>query len=196
MKKVLSLLVAYVFFQTQSWALVGGPVYPGGNLSLIGTYAGVLIPDSPQTGTSLSGKALAPTVTSIGLFTLSVPSLGLASGTTVFFVNGDPYTGTISGVADPDKSTLVGIVKTTSDFFFTDTAFPGQQFFIFATGNIQADIFSNSTVQTGGQTSTSTRILGTSTVSVSGGGPGYDGAFTYIVDGFKQDSTSSTATGG
>ena len=51
---------------------------------------------------------------------------------------------------------------------------------------------STSTVTASGATSTATRIEGTAAISVSGGGPGYDGAFTYLVDGFKQSDTPST----
>ncbi len=44
MKQVLSLLVAFVFLQVQSWALSGGPVYPSNSTSVsVEHAAGTLI---------------------------------------------------------------------------------------------------------------------------------------------------------
>ena len=126
MNRVLSLLVAYVFLQTQAWALSGGPVYENeGTLTLTGTYAGVIVPDAPQTGQSLSGEPIPPEITSIGLFSIGVPGTGLASGALVFFVNGDAFTGTITGVADPGKGTFVGLIDAISNFILVDPNFPG-----------------------------------------------------------------------
>ena len=191
MNRVLSLLVAYVFLQTQAWALSGGPIYPGQGTTLTGTYAGVLVPDVPQTGTSLSGTPLPASITSIGLFSIGVPDVGIAQGALIFFVNGDAYSGTISGIADPGKGTFVGLIDATSNFFLVDANFPGVNFQIFAAGNIAAEILNK-----GGSTPSvgSTRLEGTAVVNVSGGGPGYDGVFTYLVDGYKQSDTATTTT--
>lgn len=192
MNRVLSLLVAYVFLQTQAWALSGGPIYPGTGTTLTGTYAGVLVPDVPQTGNSLSGQPLPSNITSIGLFSVGVPDVGIASGALIFFVNGDSYSGTISGIADPGKGTFVGLVDAISNFILVDPNFPGVEFRIFAAGNIDAEILNK-----GGTNSSapgSTRLEGTAVVNVSGGGQGYDGVFTYLVDGYKQSDTATTTT--
>src|SRR5687768_12831352 len=106
MNKVLSLLLAFVFLQTQSWALSGGPVFTSGaagQISLIGVYAGALLPsgnESEDNGTN-----------GLGLFALSVPETGLGTGDFVYFSEGRTFTGTITGVADPDEGTLVGLLK-------------------------------------------------------------------------------------
>ena len=192
MNRVLSLLVAFAIFETQAWATSGGPVYPGGGTTLTGTYAGVLVPDVPQTGTSLSGQPLPSNITSIGLFSIGVPTVGIASGALIFFVNGDSYSGTISGIADPDKGTFVGLIDATSNFFLFDPNFPTIPFSIFAAGNIEAEILDKS--NTSPPAPGAVRIEGTAVVNVSGGGPGYDNVFTYLVDGYKQSDTATTAT--
>jgi hypothetical protein len=50
----------------------------------------------------------------LGLFSFSIPTSGLATGTVVIFVAGRTFTGTISGIGDPNKSTLKGIVRSTT----------------------------------------------------------------------------------
>lgn len=196
MNRVLSILVLFVFLQTQAWALVGGPVYPTGTTtstsSLTGTYAGVLVPDVPQTGQSLSGQPIPASITSIGLFTVGVPDVGLAQGAIVFFVNGDAYSGTITGVADPGLGTLVGIIDAQSNFILFDPNNPTVNFRIFAAGNLQTTITGNAPVTT--INAGATRVDGTAAVNVSGGGPGYDGAFTYTVTGYKQSDTATIIT--
>jgi hypothetical protein len=195
MKKVLSLLLAFVFIQTQAWALSGGPVFSTGSgaISLVGTYAGVLIPDSVQPGNSLSGRPLPVSVSSVGLFSLGIPATGLSTGATIFFVNGDAFVGTITGVADPGKASFRGIIQTRSNFALVDPAFPDVDFRIFASGSLKADIFTSTDTVAGAGVG-STRLEGTAVVNVFGGGPGYDGTFTYSLDGFKQSETASSTT--
>ena len=113
MNKVLSLLLAFVFLQTQSWALSGGPNYSSGTqagqISLIGVYAGALLPAGVDEST---GEETGELVSNgLGLFALSVPETGLGVGQFVYFSEGRTFTGTITGVADPDRGTLTGLLK-------------------------------------------------------------------------------------
>jgi len=114
MKNVLSLLVAFVFVQTQCWALSGGPVYSGNQAAVTGIYAGVL------TGVTTTGDILGAGTTttsvgtnSIGLFLITVPQTGFATGTTALFFEGTSFTSTLTGIADPNKKTLVAIADGT-----------------------------------------------------------------------------------
>jgi len=97
MKKVLSLLVTFVFLQVQSWALSGGPSYGAINNSVSGTYAGVLVG-----GVGVNG---------LGLFQIGMPTAGLGSGTFAFFAGGGAFFGTVVALADGEKSTMSGIFK-------------------------------------------------------------------------------------
>lgn len=103
MKKVLSLLVTYVLLQTQTWALSGGPVFdtPGSVTNVVGTFSGVLSP-------RIFGD------TSIGIFSLTVPTSGLSSGAFNYFTNGSVFVGTISGVADPEKNSITAFLSATA----------------------------------------------------------------------------------
>ena len=109
MKKVLSLLVAYIFLQTQIWAIGGGPNQGGGTAasSLVGSYAGALLPSSTSTG--------AQQFNGLGLFTLSLPQSGLGKGDFVYFSEGKTFTGSITGLGDPNKQQFVGLVKAQFD---------------------------------------------------------------------------------
>ena len=116
MKKVLSLLVASIFLQVQTWALSGGPVFvANGNTDLTGVYAGVMV--------AQSAKGAAPSVnsltSSIGVFSITVPIAGAATGTTVIFQNNVTYTGTITGAANAGNRSITGIIQATSTSLFT-----------------------------------------------------------------------------
>ncbi len=193
MKKVLSLLVAFVFLQTQSWALSGGPIYGAGSAgtSLTGVYAGVLIPNGDAAINIANGQGGG--TANIGLFSLGVPEAGLATGACVVFIDGDAFSGTITGVADPGRGTLVAIVDTSSNFTLYDPLFPLVPFKLFATGQLQATIFANGArTATGIPIPGSTRITGTATLGVTGGTLAAN-TVTYAVDGYQQSTTTTTA---
>ncbi len=202
MKKVLSLLVTFVFLQSQSWALSGGPVYPTGSKNYMGTYSGVLIPDSTATGTAAG---------SIGLFSFGQPKTGLAGGAALIFIRGAAFTGTITGLIDPKGGVLSGLVETTT----TDNVFIKDEFFgnasikystgTTASGSIRATIISDPTfaaaarvegtavlavATTDSGTSTTT---GTTTTTTGTSAPVNLGTETFQVDGFQQ-STDANVT--
>ena len=95
MKKVLSLLVAFVFMQVQSQAYA--PFFSGSAAAVTGTYAGVMLP-------SIAGNSL-------GIFVLGVPKAGLASGAFAMFAASGAFYGTIVGLVDPDKLTLTALAQ-------------------------------------------------------------------------------------
>ncbi|MDQ3622012.1 MAG: hypothetical protein M3463_05925 [Verrucomicrobiota bacterium] len=200
MKKVLSLLVAFVFLQTQSWAISGGP-FSGGNttVSTIGTYSGVL----------------AGPLNALGIFTIGVPSVGVATGDFVMFANGSYYTGTITGIADPAKAALQAVVNGQR----LNTSFTGTDLFgrpvTFTNADARTDGFINAKIGTFGGLGT-TRLRGTAQVEVKellpapvldgAGNPVLDSAGNPVirtqfvtvatlslqVDGFRQSSTAPT----
>ena len=150
MKKVLSLLVAFVFLQVNTWALSGGPDYfkdSNGPNDLVGTYSGVLIPKTSTNLTESTGAA------SIGLFTVNIPQAGLATGQGIFFIRGTAFTGSLVCFADPDDSSLEGVFIGQSTYeviiqprqVFTSptgaiTVIPAVTAPIIAQGNLKAEV--------------------------------------------------------
>jgi hypothetical protein len=113
MKKVLSLLVAYIFLETQMWALSGGPIFAdASSTALTGSYAGSFVQKNINPGAGFPLDALAPP--SLGTFSIAVPVEGESTGTTVFFQGNVAFTGTIRGAADPNKRTITGIIQAVS----------------------------------------------------------------------------------
>jgi hypothetical protein len=181
MNKVLSLLLAFVFLQTQSWALSGGPNYNQGNAtgqtSLIGVYAGALLPAGVEETTEEATDELVSN--GLGLFALNVPETGLGVGQFVYFSEGRTFTGTITGIADPERGTLTGLLKGQFDIITSNTQLqdellgdaslvtsqPGG----FANGEVRADFVPGATfaVTAAGLPFLGLRIEGTATVEIS-----------------------------
>jgi hypothetical protein len=101
MKRLLSLLMCYVFLQAETFALRGGPSGSGGE-KVLGAYSGVLLETSGGTD--------------LGLFLLNAVSNGASSGQVVFFSSdstttnvfgvvgeSDIYTGTVTGISDTSR---------------------------------------------------------------------------------------------
>ena len=120
MKKLLSLLLCYVFLQTETFALRGGPGGSGSH-RLTGSYSGIIT----QTGGG----------SDVGLFLLTAQSSGASNGSIVFFSQttsttpgrpgpigfgttsssgGRYYGGTITGLSDPTSGTFVGLFNATA----------------------------------------------------------------------------------
>ena len=192
MKQILSLLVAFVFVQTQCWALSGGPNYAGDSNDATGEFAGVLVP------TGLGTNAL-------GLFSLTSPVKGLATGTFVVFASGSTFNGTIKGLIDPDKLTLQAIAegKETATFVTVDpdtgAVTTEERTVALAAGQITA-LLSKTVDRNGRISATSgTRLTGTGSLATSdlnfgrqavnaagGSRTTPTGTLTFTVDGFKQ----------
>src|ERR1700759_5637695 len=111
MKIVLASLMCSLLIATQAFAISGGPWDGGGTtVKVTGIYAGVMVPI--PTVLDPGPPPVTLTDNSLALFTLVVPSTGLATGTGATFRNGFFYTGTITGSADPDSAKLTGIIAT------------------------------------------------------------------------------------
>ena len=101
MKKLLSLLMCYVFLQAETFALRGGP---GGNTKLSGGYSGVF---TPTTGG-----------TDLGLFLLNATSQGASVGQIVIFSNSLAgsffYSGSLTGLVSPVSGKFTGVFSATA----------------------------------------------------------------------------------
>lgn len=112
MRVLLACLMCEILPISQAWAIDGGPFDGGGrNINTIGTYAGLLVPIQVQVDPGPPPVFLPPD-NSLALFTLSIPSTSTATGTAAVFRNGYSYSGTITGLADPDNARLTGLVST------------------------------------------------------------------------------------
>ena len=181
MKKVLSLLLVFVFLQTQSWALSGGPTYGGtATTSLVGTYSGVL------TGP----------VNALGIFVVGIQEVGPAQGDFSIFIGGIFYSGQIIGIADPQESTFKGVLdaqRVSQSSFATDV------FFGFSSGSqtvqgIASGLVDATIEDTGGVTSglAGTRMVGTAQVEAQEFEPAQS---TTVIDP-NTGAATATTTGG
>ena len=210
MKKVLSLLIAFVLMQVQTWALSGGPVYGGNQASVTGTYAGVFT-GIGGTAINLGAGTLVDSAgtNAVGLFVIGVPATDVANGSLALFFEGAFFQGGIIGIANPNKKTLTGVcqgvhitqLSTFTDLFFGQTA-KTVNYDSRADGTIKANIEDTGI---GGIT-----LLGTGSFTVSiivstpitfpdPNNPGFfittvvqssvpTGTLSFTVDGFKQSA--------
>ena len=217
MKKILPILLCYILMTSQVFAISGGPVYGGGSgLNPTGTYSGVIIVNQeldfdnpvvdPVTGTLIPSTVA--DVNAIGLFDLGVPTVSVATGSFILFVNGIVYTGTITASVNPDTDQLSGIVNGTFPFSvttFTENAdgtvtSVSSSVAALANGKITAGI---SGTRQGALSSAS--LAGTAEIDVDQSGLQgdlfhTDSRLDCSVSGFRQSFTASsvavTATGG
>jgi hypothetical protein len=211
MKKLLSLLLTFVFLNAQAFAISGGPKYDDAtNVDIVGTYSGVLIPVDPTQGStavssSSSSSTLTPeSINSMGIFTLGVPIAGPATGSFLAFTEGIIFSGTITAVGDPGKGTLNGLLEANYDYtlsFFDGTTIQSLDVEAQVTGTLQAEIEaldSNiSSIQS--LLLAIQRIEGEASMAVnlgfvdSDGKPVIDSIISFTVDGVKQSATVVTA---
>jgi hypothetical protein len=191
MKILLACLMCFVLGASECFAIDGGPFGGGGNqVTVTGTYAGILIPVviilSPG-----PPPVSAPPDNSLALFTLSIPKVGLASGTASVFRNGIFYPGTIQGSADPDSARLTGLINA---FFQETVASTSTTNFIFQF-NANGQFLNAKIVPNINSTNSSTaRIRGKASITYTNdaGDPNGDsgGPIEYKIRGFKQAEAS------
>jgi hypothetical protein len=183
MKKVLSLLVAFVFLQVQTWALSGGPNYGQINNNVSGTYAGTIIGSIGTSG--------------LGLFQIGMPTSGLGSGTFAFFVGGGAFFGTVVALADGEKATMDGILKgqlTQSRVVTTIATGTGTATVTEVVALMGGQFLTTIVEGATGSLGVGSRIVGTADVTTSASGTTplpaglKAGSSTLIVDGFQQSS--------
>ena len=92
--------MCYVFLQTETFAMRGGPSGTGGVLSAVGAFSGILVDVTPGGG-------------DVGLFLLTIISSGASVGQVAIFSSSatdvDYYTGVMTGLSDPAKGNFVGV---------------------------------------------------------------------------------------
>ncbi len=189
MKILLAVLLCFVLTTSESFALKGGPVYPGGGANIIGRYAGVLMPPfCPR-----ADPADCPGLNSLGLFTLSLHQEGLGSGTAFIFASGRTLSGTITALGNPNTAALSGVIDT-SFVITTSVSTGGSSQVTCATGagRVNGKIASKpvsfpsiSSILVKGTASVSTSC-GTCSVCPAGC---VNGITPYQIDGFKQSNS-------
>jgi hypothetical protein len=188
MKALFGCLLCLVLTTSHTYAVKGGPVYPGGNANVIGRYAGVLVPPfCPIPDPSKCAGGL----NSLGLFTLVIPQTGLGVGEAVIFSNGRAFTGTITGSANPNTADLAGVLST--EYKTTPLGSSGTpRTCATAGGQIRARIASSRRQTT---STSSILIRGTASVVVSCIGSEFgcpatcsEGSTAFEIDGFKQSN--------
>ena len=206
MKKLLSLLMCYVFLQAETFALRGGPS-GAGNSYLNGTYSILLIQTSPlfninnvQVGTG-AGNGLA-------LVLLSVPQAGPATGSMLVFdaQTGDTFLGKSNGLSDPRTGTLTSLISGTQ--FLISAATTGGGTGTGTTVRTSTEIISGTMLvknKTGDRGSTVAQVTGSATL-VTAGIPfidlvtgrtfiGNGQPTTFDVVGYQSATTTGTVTG-
>ena len=177
MKVLLACLMSFVFTISQSFAISGGPWSGGsGIVGVVGTYAGTFQP-VPTCGCP----------NNLGIFTLSVPQSGLATGTVLIFTGERTFSGPITGLADPNtdilEATLQGIPVVTSGSTTIETL------------NFHADGTVHGRVRANKKATgvSSIRIRGTAHVTTTNRNvfPPEQTMTDYTVHGFKQSDSSS-----
>jgi hypothetical protein len=210
MKKVLSLLLIFVFLNVQSWAFA--PVYPTASQNVSGTYAGVLEPVNQAVKTSAS----------IGVFAIGIPSSQTSSavctGAAVLFAAGAGYPSFLNGVFDPESSTLTAIIEGQASVSSQvnvdagvnpitgqpETTTTTTETQIFAQGSMTAQLqqapqIKGSVVAAGPGTAGAERLNGTASVDLfsstqGNGSPNITSTVKFTVTGFQQSSVFSTPT--
>jgi hypothetical protein len=182
MRILLAVLMCFVLTGSECFAIGGGPVYNPGNVSVTGTYAGVLYPSGDIRNT-------------IGLFSVTVPKSGLGSGTAFLFANSNAYTGTMQATADPDSAVLTGFIDTGFNFIdircTANCTDPDTTKRTITTTAVRAEGSGvvNGTVSSNKHTfsSASARLTGSALIEFN---PDFffTGGITYSVVGFKQTS--------
>lgn len=193
MKILLACLMCIVLTTSQCFAIKGGPDYGTAQVSVTGTYAGVLAfstrvpidppnPDTPQ-----------PTgMNSLGLFTLPIPKTGLANGTALLFEQGQIYTGTIQATGDPDSAKITGIISASFPYVFLvqtgensvthEPIFTSQSVIAQASGKLNAKVKANTRVGS----ASSARLKGTADMQFALTVNNPFDEIIYSVIGFKQ----------
>jgi hypothetical protein len=220
MKAWLSCFLCSIFLVAETFAISGGPQYPG-STNIVGVYAGVMRPAQVPV-TCATDPSTCPdsppgcSANSLGVFSVGVPSSGLATGTFVMFSQGRVFNGTIQGTADPGKdagkATLDAVLSASFNFTVTFPPTPcpiptpapactpssfSEAVTASANGNLNAHI--RSVLSRANLGATSVRLSGSATIDVSHGqvqadfSPEINCHMTLRVTGFKQTDTAPSS---
>ncbi|MBV9009011.1 MAG: hypothetical protein JO354_07575 [Verrucomicrobia bacterium] len=184
MKALFGSLLCLVFTVAQCFALGGGPNYGGPGVTTTGIYAGVMTPGD-----------LSPGANSLGLFSVTIPKTGLGTGTVIIFNVGETYTGTFTGIADPDSAQLTGEVDAEFPYTYSVpsgvtngvTTYTTVTVVAKAAGKLTGQLAANTNVYS----SASVRLTGSADVQFSLSVNNPFNEIVYDVIGFKQAEASS-----
>jgi len=199
MRILLGCLMCFVLSASQGLAISGGPFGNGGNVvSVTGIYAGVLVPIPVVISPGPPEVTL--TDNSLALFTLKIPQVGLASGTSAVFRNGIFYSGTIQGSADPDSMKVTAIVNSFFQLTVAESSTTTAIFQYNANGQfLNAKVVPDSNPFSG----VAARIKGKAALTYTNNAPDpatgitpdpsgdSGGPLQYKIHGFKQSSSTS-----
>ena len=179
MKRLLSLLMCYVFLQAETFALRGGPSSKNGVEKTQGAYSGTMVESNPVGGVT----------SSVGLFLITAIDNGASVGQVVFFASSasdvSTYSGTITGLTNPNTGTLTAVFGATDATNQNGTSVQSGQMIASAVKAI-----GNSRTQTlvGSATARNVTVIiaGSNILKTVGT------LKTYVVDGFR---TSTVTTG-
>jgi hypothetical protein len=196
MKKIAAVLFTSVLLHAQAFALSGGPVYPGGSFFLTGTYAGVMIPsgdageETPEGSQAIDAADLDSSA-ALGLFTLQVPSSGLAAGTFVLFDGGIAYEGPVTGFGDTNSGTISAVVEGVVITGFTINSDDDGDTVTVDFGERRASGFLSADLVQGAFASSGLgRLEGEAKVSIFSGASVVEGPIDFVVDGIKQSNAA------
>lgn len=208
MKTLLAILLSFIISEAPVLAIHGGYTL-GGAQTVTGTYAGVLIPTSDTLLTTGSNAATGFGSDALGLFTLSIPTTGLGSGTVVLFSGQQQLFGSIQAIPDPNSTTggIVGVITATGQITtssFTDVFFGDTGSFTQVTGEASGGLTATATQSTNTISPTGVNINGTANMNVDTTVTGTDGttslvpteSIVFAVDGFQQSAVASASTSG
>lgn len=187
MKKILSLLMCYVFLQAETFALRGGPG-GGGGQKVSGTYSGVMIESS---GT-----------TDVALFLLNAQAGGASNGQIVIFsqsgVSSDAYNCNLTGLSDTSRGGSGQFIGVFTGAAVVTTATSIQS----VSGQMTVKISANSNSQSPRLSGTASSRTMTVTGTAGSGTGGTGGSPTpttvvgplrqYVVDGWQTSATNNT----
>jgi hypothetical protein len=199
MKILLASLMCLVLGASECFAISGGPVFDSG-VNVVGTYAGVIKARRANAPPSDKFQDFPPgcSLNSVGVFSIGLPTGGIGNGDFVMFSQGQVFTGTIRGTADPNTGKLTGVLNATFDFTVTIPGGDTIDVTAEANGHLKT-IISNVSLQ---GVTTGIRLAGTARLNINLGTvdlgtlqPIPNCEMTLRVKGFKQSTTVSTSTG-
>lgn len=195
MKALFGSLLSLVLATAHTYALKGGPPYPGGQVNIVGRYAGVLrpsfcpFPNPVQCGGSLNA---------LGIFSLPVPQTGISNGTVLIFSTGRAFVGSVTGLGDPGRGSITGVLNAAYQTTIRTTNANGTIIETLitaatASGSLQANVVTPGGLSFG---ISSTRLRGSAIVTIANlnvnGTSGSVGEpISFDVDGFKQSNSAN-----
>ncbi len=188
MKAVLGSLLCFVLFASECFAIKGGPPYPGGSVSLAGTYAGVLQPAFDPTDPFSAN--------SLGVFTLGIPTDGGSTGNFLMFTRGRVFGGSIQGVTDPSKAKLSALLSATFSYTLSFVDAFGVLQSVAVTATVTGPLDAKVTASRNPLAASSALLTGSAVAFISNGGvqpngdPTIDGTLSLDVMGFKQSNVA------